>query len=211
VPPGHQSLALNCVVVAWNGSIEAIRALHGALPLLRRAKRIVLLTGTRKAMLPPVRVPEFALEQWCRRHELPVEFEVMDDTANQGAPILEAAHAATCRPVGDGRLRHSRFSEARAGRRVRVSCWSTATAHAAAALKRTPIAPAAPERGAGFISARIAPVDHQFRAGDELGFVRSQVHTRPRRCRRLAHVAPADAACRLRPWRLRRRCTMSRR
>jgi nucleotide-binding universal stress UspA family protein len=111
VPPGHQSLALDCVVVAWNGSIEAIRALHGALPLLRRAKRIVLLTGTRKTMLASVPVPEFALEQWCRRHELPVEFEVLGDTADQGAPILEAAHAARAGLLVMGAYGHSRFSE----------------------------------------------------------------------------------------------------
>ena len=62
----------------------------------------MLLTGTRKTMLPPVRVPEFALEQWCRRHELPVEFEVLDDTADQGAPILEAAHGFSALLEGEG-------------------------------------------------------------------------------------------------------------
>jgi hypothetical protein len=36
VPPGKEQLALDCIAVAWNGSIEAIRALHGALPLLIR-------------------------------------------------------------------------------------------------------------------------------------------------------------------------------
>ncbi|MFC5568647.1 universal stress protein [Lysobacter yangpyeongensis] len=111
VPPGRTELKLECIAVAWNGSIEAIRALHGALPLLRRAQRIVLLMGQRKTLLASVPSPEFALEAWCRRHELAVEFEVLDEEADKGAPIHDAARAAYADLLVMGAYGRSRFSE----------------------------------------------------------------------------------------------------
>lgn len=111
VPAGKEQLDLDCIAVAWNGSIEAIRALHGALPLLRRAKRIVMLTGKRKAVLPALPAPEFALEPWCTAHELAVEFEVLDDNADHGAPIHDAARAAYADLLVMGAYGRSRFAE----------------------------------------------------------------------------------------------------
>lgn len=111
VPAGKEQLGLDCIAVAWNGSIEAIRALHGALPLLHRAKRIVLLMGKRKTVRPPMAAPEFALESWCRRHELAVEFEVLDENADQGASIHEAARAAYADLLVMGAYGRSRFAE----------------------------------------------------------------------------------------------------
>lgn len=40
---GHYDLRLNEVVVAWNGSREAARAVHDSLPLLQRAKGVTVL------------------------------------------------------------------------------------------------------------------------------------------------------------------------
>ncbi|GAB3096162.1 universal stress protein [Lysobacter terrae] len=111
VPAGQEELRLDCIAVAWNDSIEAIRALHGALPLLRRAQRIVLLVGKRRDVLPPVPAPEFALEAWCRRHDLAVEFELLDENADTGAPIHEAARAAYADLLVMGAYGRSRFSE----------------------------------------------------------------------------------------------------
>jgi nucleotide-binding universal stress UspA family protein len=34
-----------CVAIGWNGSIESMRAIHGALPLLARAERVLLIDG----------------------------------------------------------------------------------------------------------------------------------------------------------------------
>ena len=39
-PPGLESLAIECAVVAWKDTREARRAVHDALPLLSRAQRI---------------------------------------------------------------------------------------------------------------------------------------------------------------------------
>ncbi|MCU7370308.1 hypothetical protein PEC18_05340 [Paucibacter sp. O1-1] len=48
VPPGApQRQSLDCVAIAWNGSPEALRALHAARGLLAQARRIVVLQATR--------------------------------------------------------------------------------------------------------------------------------------------------------------------
>jgi nucleotide-binding universal stress UspA family protein len=111
VPPGRQELQPECVVVAWNGSIEAIRALHGALPLLRRAKRIVLLMGARRSGSALVPAPEFAPEAWFRRHDLAVDFELLEEDADEGGPIHEAARAARADLLVMGAYGRSRFAE----------------------------------------------------------------------------------------------------
>ncbi|QNP40420.1 universal stress protein [Lysobacter solisilvae (ex Woo and Kim 2020)] len=111
VPPGRQELQLECIAIAWNGSIEAIRALHGALPLLRRARRIVLLMGRRHPGLPPVPAPEFALEAWCRRHDFAVEFELLEGDVDDGRLIHEAARAAYADLLVMGAYGRSRFAE----------------------------------------------------------------------------------------------------
>lgn len=111
VPTGQQEIKLDCIAVAWNGSIEAIRALHGALPLLRRAKRIVLLMGKHRTVLPPVPAPEFALEAWCRRHDFAVEFEMLEDDADDGKLIHEAVRAAYADLLVMGAYGRLRFAE----------------------------------------------------------------------------------------------------
>lgn len=111
VPPGRDQLELDCIAVAWNNSIEAIRAIHGALPLLRRARRIVLLMGKPKMAQSALGLPEFPLEAWCRRHELPIEFLVLDEAADQGGPIHDAARQTYAGLVVMGAYGRSRFSE----------------------------------------------------------------------------------------------------
>jgi nucleotide-binding universal stress UspA family protein len=111
VPPGREQLDLECIAVAWNNSIEAIRAIHGALPLLRRAKRIVMLMGKPKTAQSALGLPEFEMEAWCRRHELAIEFQVLDDNADQGGPIHEAARAAYAGLLVMGAYGRTRFAE----------------------------------------------------------------------------------------------------
>jgi nucleotide-binding universal stress UspA family protein len=111
VLPRGASLAprVQTIAVAWNGSIESIRALHAALPLLAEARRVVILLGKRKELLEPL--PAFALEQWCAAHIPHVEYAPLDDDANDGPAILAAAHAASAGLLVMGAYGRSRFSE----------------------------------------------------------------------------------------------------
>ncbi len=97
------------IAVAWNGSVEAIRALHAALPLLREARRVVLLLGKRKELMEPL--PQFPLEDWCAAHLPHVEYAPLDETPGDGPAILAAAHAASAQLLVMGAYGRSRFSE----------------------------------------------------------------------------------------------------
>lgn len=44
-PHWDNALSLEHIVIGWNGSFEATRALHGALPLLQRASEVTLING----------------------------------------------------------------------------------------------------------------------------------------------------------------------
>ena len=96
------------IAVAFNGSVESIRALHSALPLLRDARRVIVLLGERKAAYDPL--PPFPLEAWCDRHLSHVEYAPLA-LRDDGAPILQAAHAAGAQLLVMGAYGHSRFAE----------------------------------------------------------------------------------------------------
>jgi len=95
------------VAVAWNGSIESIRALHAAVPLLQRAGRVVLLVGAASAAIP---VQSFDLERWCERHGLAPDLDPLPRDAD-GAAILAAAHATGAQLLVMGAYGRSRLSE----------------------------------------------------------------------------------------------------
>lgn len=97
------------IAVAWNGSVESIRALHAALPLLREARRVVVLLGRRKELLEPL--PPFPLEEWCATHLSHVDYAPLDETPGDGPSLLAAAHAASAQLLVMGAYGRSRFSE----------------------------------------------------------------------------------------------------
>ncbi|MGN6512123.1 MAG: universal stress protein [Lysobacteraceae bacterium] len=110
VLPRGTGVPARCEVaaVAFNGSVEAIRALHAALPVLGEARRVVLLVGDRKPALDPL--PPFVLEAWCDRHLPHAEYAPLDPGAD-GAAILRAAHACGAQLLVLGAYGHSRFSD----------------------------------------------------------------------------------------------------
>lgn len=82
------------IAVAWNQSREAALAVHGALPLLQRAERVIVLKGQRKETFASItRMPFHDLGSHLRRKGVSVEevpLSASDDTA--GAALLKAAH-----------------------------------------------------------------------------------------------------------------------
>ena len=62
------------IVIAWNGSVQALRALHAALPLLRRARQIHLLVSPAPAHADSVLCePGFLPERYLRQHGCAVQ------------------------------------------------------------------------------------------------------------------------------------------
>ena len=105
--------APGCVVLAWNGAPEAVRAIHAALPLLQRAKRVVLLCGERrKSFLEIAWKPPFDMSAYLTRHVVKLEsrnFHADDEHA--GAAILDAASELKAELIVMGAYGRNRFSE----------------------------------------------------------------------------------------------------
>ncbi|THC46667.1 universal stress protein [Massilia sp. Mn16-1_5] len=72
------------VVVAWNGSAEAVRALDGALPLLRLAERVVVAAFAPAGQ--PAADPE--LLPWLRRHGIEAALLAESPGLAGGEPLL---------------------------------------------------------------------------------------------------------------------------
>lgn len=111
VPPGAVA-RLSCVAVAWNGSREAMRAVHAALPLLRRAERIVLLES---AQTPAERYgtwhPPFELDRFLELHGLAAPARTLAQADWDGTWLDEAAAAAGADLLVMGAYGHRRVNE----------------------------------------------------------------------------------------------------
>ncbi|WNL44049.1 universal stress protein [Dyella sp. BiH032] len=106
--------SLETAVIAWNGSAEALRAAHAAMPLLARARRIVILHGEQR---PPASMlawrPPFDLAGYLLRHGLQAESEMLagDGDEEVGAALLRAAERVGAGLLVMGAYGHTRFRE----------------------------------------------------------------------------------------------------
>jgi nucleotide-binding universal stress UspA family protein len=101
------------ILVAWNGSREAARAVHGALPLIAKAERVDVLLGRGKETFGSItRYPDLKITEYLRRHTPCVEVRRFDGSdAEAGAAILEEARKAGSDLLVMGAYGRSRFSE----------------------------------------------------------------------------------------------------
>lgn len=113
VPPGSTQPKLDTIVVAWNRSPEAIRAIHAALPLLARAKRIIVLEGHEREQFSEIGWnPEFDLARYLAREDLAFESRKLDASADEaGFAILAAAAGHRADLLVMGAYGRTRFSE----------------------------------------------------------------------------------------------------
>jgi nucleotide-binding universal stress UspA family protein len=113
VPAGTAQPKLETIVVAWNGSPEAIRAIHAARPLLARAKRIVLLRGRERDQFSEIGwQPEFDIVRYFAREDLAIEpVALKTTTEDAGAALLDACAKAGADLLVMGAYGRTRFSE----------------------------------------------------------------------------------------------------
>ena len=100
------------VLIAWNHSREATRAIHGALPFLKSAQRVVVLDGVQQQ--PPIgarHLPQLDLKACLARHGVNAEFRDFNVRSDYGAAILDAAHAMQADLIVMGAWGHSRIAE----------------------------------------------------------------------------------------------------
>ncbi len=97
------------VVIAWNGSTESARTLTFAMPLLARARELVVLT-IEEGMVPGPTGEELATA--LLRHGLPVRHRHRRaEGAGVGAAILAEAHALKADLLVKGAYTHSRLRQ----------------------------------------------------------------------------------------------------
>jgi nucleotide-binding universal stress UspA family protein len=106
-------VTLDCIAFAWNGSPEATRALCAALPLLKRASRVLVLVGEQRGSASAIDwKPAFDLGGFLRRHGIGFEsrdFSADSDTA--GARLLDECTAMNADMLVMGMYGRGRFSE----------------------------------------------------------------------------------------------------
>jgi nucleotide-binding universal stress UspA family protein len=102
------------VLIAWDGSREATRALHDALPFLTQADKVTLLTVDATRGEPPgYRIPGADIALTIARHGVQVDVrEIADDSATPvGDVLLSAAAGLQCDLLVMGAYAHSRLHE----------------------------------------------------------------------------------------------------
>jgi nucleotide-binding universal stress UspA family protein len=100
------------ILVAWNHSGEAMRAIHGALSLLRQAAKVVVLDGTRQdALIGARHLPRLDLQTYFSRHGISAELRPFTPKNDFGAAILAAAHEMQADMIVMGAWGHSRIAE----------------------------------------------------------------------------------------------------
>lgn len=100
------------ITIAWNHSREAMRAIHGALPLLRLAAKTVVLDGSQQDDLIGARhLPQLDLQKYLVRHGVTAEFRAFTPKKDSGTAILAAAHEMQADMIVMGAWGHSRIAE----------------------------------------------------------------------------------------------------
>ncbi|MEI7037415.1 universal stress protein [Fulvimonas yonginensis] len=114
LPPGWDRPAhFSRVLVAWDGSTEATRAIHAALPFLQEARRVVLLDGGhRHVQEGEAYAPRFEPFLYLARHEIEPDPMCVGIPAHvAGASLLKKAEQVGADLVVMGAFGHSRLRE----------------------------------------------------------------------------------------------------
>jgi hypothetical protein len=100
---------LSHVMIAWNSSIEATRAVAGAMPLLHQAKQVSIFTAPARAdeTIRDLYLGEQLAWHGIRSHYLPADI----DAHSVGAALLDAVHAERATMIVMGAYTHSRVRE----------------------------------------------------------------------------------------------------
>lgn len=127
VPPQPvQNVALTRIAIAWNGTPEAVRAVHSALPLLQRASEVLLLNGETKERFQVVSwKPPFDIDAYLNRHGIHARSQDLPDTEHDvGEAILQQADRFHADLLIMGAYGRSRFSEWALGGATRHVLWN---------------------------------------------------------------------------------------
>lgn len=106
----QDGLLANTIVIAWNGSGTAARAVKGALPLLQKASAVHVLDGERPG-LPSISVPPLPLRAWLQRHGVDAQWETFQGEPDAGANLQRRATQLNADLLVFGAWGRSRITE----------------------------------------------------------------------------------------------------
>jgi len=95
------------IVLAWDGSVQAARAVGAALPFLRLAQQVTVTTAGEADR----RVPAEALLAYLARHEVRAQSESFASAAGVGKGLVEQAARLRADLLVMGAYGHSRLRE----------------------------------------------------------------------------------------------------
>jgi len=114
-PRWSNELKLDRVVIGWNATIEAVRAVHGALPFLQAATEVLLVNGEKRNddddndtnTLPP-----FDPLDYLQRHHVAVSSRrIQVQPRDAGTALLKAARSFEAQLLVMGSYSHSRLRQ----------------------------------------------------------------------------------------------------
>jgi nucleotide-binding universal stress UspA family protein len=107
--PHRQETVGERVVVAWNGSVAAARALRAALPLLRGASTVHVATWGAQPQFAPF--SRLDVRAWLRRHDIDAELHAADSVAHVANDLAALASDVRADLIVMGCYGHSRIRE----------------------------------------------------------------------------------------------------
>ncbi len=100
------------VLVAWNGSLEATRALAGSLPILAKAEQVWILDGHANTGPDGLTwLPSLDLADWCSRHAIAAELQHFEPLKSAATELLQCAADRRADLIVLGAWGHSRWAE----------------------------------------------------------------------------------------------------
>jgi len=113
VPQGYAgNFDFRSIAIGWNGSPEALRAIHAALPLLREADDVTVFDGDRARPpgMPPA-LPPLPLREWFGRQGIRFHWVGFDPEQDIGPALHGEAQARHAELLVMGAWGRSRMSE----------------------------------------------------------------------------------------------------
>ena len=112
VPPRKTSLALNCVLIAWKDTAEARKAVSAALPLLKRAEKVMIVeivSDDREKDAAARRVADVA--KWLKSHKITAAATAELSAGEAGRHLEAIASENGVDVIVAGAYGHSRLRE----------------------------------------------------------------------------------------------------
>ena len=111
IPPAITAFSARQVLVCWNDTREARRAVADALPLLQAAERVVVVQIAGKKEIAQAEHGVAEVVSWLSRHQVPAQGMTLSEQGRNGPQLAEIAARESIELIVAGAYGHSRFRE----------------------------------------------------------------------------------------------------